>query len=966
MGNYLRARGVSDEQRVGLCVDRGLDMVVAMLAILKAGATYLPIDPSYPPDRIRSMLDGSQSGLVVTQQRHREVFEPMREVICLDTERRQIGEQSSRRPECRAVGDSLAYVMYTSGTTGRPKGVMVSHRSVVRLVKNCDYAELSDEVIMLQMAPVTFDASTFEMWGVLLNGGRLIVMERQRPTLEEIGRKVKRHEVTTMWLTAGLFHLMVQEQMEEISGVRQMLAGGDVLMEREVERYLEESRGELINGYGPTENTTFTCCHRMRGAQEMGRSVPIGKAISNTRAYVLDERMKESGIGVVGRLYAGGDGLGRGYEGWADQTAEKFRPDPYSERGGERLYDTGDEVRQKGDGRIEFIGRRDGQVKVRGYRVEMGEVEVALRSHWGVEEAVVVLKGGEGGEKRLVGYVVMREEVSKEELSRHVSKKVPEYMRVREYVRIERVPLTENGKVDRVALMRMEERREDDEEEEREEEEEERGGIEEVVGGIFEQVLRVERVGRRESFFDAGGHSLLAMLVVIRIQEAFKIDLPLQIIFEKPTVAELAEAIDSRIKGDQGLEAPPILPASRSGELPLSFAQQQMWFLAQLMPENPAYNIYAAFDLKGVLDVTIVEQCLNEIIRRHEVLRTNFPIASGQPILCVYPTFSLDLYVEDISDVPESEQADEIVKLTIEEALIPFDLSRDILVRAKLIKKSEQDHTLLMILHHIVADAWTLEVFIREFASLYKAFLNGKPSPLKELPIQYADYAVWQREWLQGEVLEKNLEYWRKQLAGAPEVLALSTDRQRPPIQTFRGAHHFVEIPEDLAQRLPAELKAIARDNNATMFMTMLAAFNVLLMRYSGQVDIVVGTPIANRTRGEVEPLIGFFVNTLVIRTELSGEPTFKQLLGRVREACVGAYAHQDLPFERLVEELQPDRNLSRSPLFQVAFSLHSSSDSSLQLDALSLSQTRVENRHVEVRPLPCRQQHARRAEGLH
>ncbi len=546
LGNYLRARGVSDEQRVGLCVDRGLDMVVAMLAILKAGATYLPIDPSYPPDRIRSMLDGSQSGLVVTQQRHREVFEPMREVICLDTERRQIGEQSSRRPECRAVGDSLAYVMYTSGTTGRPKGVMVSHRSVVRLVKNCDYAELSEEVIMLQMAPVTFDASTFEMWGVLLNGGRLIVMERQRPTLEEIGRKVKRHEVTTMWLTAGLFHLMVQEQMEEISGVRQMLAGGDVLMEREVERYLEESRGELINGYGPTENTTFTCCHRMRGAQEMGRSVPIGKAISNTRAYVLDERMKESGIGVVGRLYAGGDGLGRGYEGWADQTAEKFRPDPYSERGGERLYDTGDEVRQKGDGRIEFIGRRDGQVKVRGYRVEMGEVEVALRSHWGVEEAVVVLKGGEGGEKRLVGYVVMREEVSKEELSRHVSKKVPEYMRVREYVRIERVPLTENGKVDRVALMRMEERVED-EEEEREEEEEERGGIEEVVGGIFEQVLRVERVGRRESFFDAGGHSLQAMQVISRIKQMFGVQMQIRSLFENPTVEGLSQEIEKHL-----------------------------------------------------------------------------------------------------------------------------------------------------------------------------------------------------------------------------------------------------------------------------------------------------------------------------------------------------------------------------------------------------------------------------------
>ncbi len=531
-----------------------------------------------------------------------------------------------------------------------------------------------------------------------------------------------------------------------------------------------------------------------------------------------------------------------------------------------------------------------------------------------------------------------------------------------------------------------------------------------ALKSIWAKLLGIDDLNLQDDFFFIGGDSLTATQIISRVFEDMHVQLKLDDFFDSPTITDLAIVILQHQAELLGygqclslLEDPDLLsddqaspikerilalsPAKRivfeqrlmslltakfkhEGRIPrlhldkasLSFSQERMWILSQLQPDSPVYNVLRTIRIKGPIDVMTLTKSLNEIVRRHEILRTSFQEIDGQLLQVISPHQELELAVTALSNHPETEREALSLELAIKTGQQIFDLRKPSLLSVKLLRLGEQDNILIVVMHHIVSDGWSMQVLMRELGQIYEAYARRERSPLEELPVQYADYAVWQRQWLQGELLDEQLRYWSQRLAGAPDQVSISSDRARPTVMSGRGGVERLEVSQEVSGRL----KEMSRGEGATIFMTMLAAFNVLLMRYSGQVDIVVGTPIANRTRGEVEPLIGFFVNTLVIRTELSGEPTFKQLLGRVREACVGAYAHQDLPFERLVEELQPDRNLSRSPLFQVAFSLHSSSDSSLQLDALSLSQTRVENRHVEVRPLPCRQQHARRAEGLH
>ena len=933
LAHYLRLQGVKPEVPVALLLERSIEMIVCTLGVLKAGGAYVPLNAEYPEARLSFMLEDTQSPIVLTEGGLVERLPAHRgQVICVDEKAEDIGRMAEVSPDLLTDKDNLAYIMYTSGSTGRPKGVCIEHKSVVRLVRETNYVRLTKRDVILQLAPVTFDASTFEIWGSLLNGGKLVVVSQARASLDEITAAIEEHEVTTLWLTAGLFHLLVSERVEGLSRVKQLLAGGDVLSAEKVNKYLAGSSGKLINGYGPTENTTFTCCEVMSGGEQIENTVPIGRPISNTQVYILDEQQQLAPVGAVGELYAGGEGLARVYLNQADQTAEKFMPDAYSTEAGARLYRTGDLVRWQTDGKIEFIGRGDEQVKVRGFRVELGEVEAALAIHASVKESVVVAKQDGRGDKRLVGYVVLAEgeHLEGQDLRQYLSEKMPDYMVPGTVIVLEKMPLTANGKIDRRALLDIEEK----EGGKGKAEVEERSPIEELLAAIWEDVLGVTGVSASDDFFEIGGHSLLATQVVSRLREVFKVEMALREVFERPGLRAQAAEIEKLMSASKGVARKERLSrASRGEKLMLSYAQQRLWFIDQLEPGNNFYNIPIVMKLAGHLNVEALERSLNEIVRRHEVLRTTFSVVEGEPVQVIKDAEQVRLAFDDLSHMQEEEREQRAREATAHEARLGFDLSAGPLLRVKLIRMTDDEHIAVMTMHHIVSDGWSMGVLIKEVAALYEAYTNGEQSPLEELEVQYADFAVWQRQWLQGEVLEQQMDYWRRQLTALP-VLDLPTDHPRPPSPTHRGASLSFLLPPDLT----LDLKAISRRLGATLFMTLVAAFKLLLSRYSGQQDISVGTPIANRNRVETEPLIGFFVNQLVLRTSVSASQSFVELLRRVREVTLEAYTHQDLPFEMLVEELAPQRDFSRSPLTQVEFALQNAPLDSINFSGLTIS----------------------------
>ncbi len=912
LAHHLRAQGVGPEVPVGLSLERSPELIAAILGILKAGGVYVPLDTSYPEERLRFLRADSGVRLLVSRE---------------DLDRSAGHREDNPAPSVSA--DHLAYVMYTSGSTGMPKGVAVPHRAVVRLVQGTDYVLLGPAEVFLQLAPVSFDASTFEIWGALLHGARLAVFPGRVPSIEELEAALQQHGVTTLWLTAGLFHQIVDERPGALAGVRQLLAGGDVLSAAHVRRVLEELPGcTLINGYGPTENTTFTCCRPLTGPDAAGASVPIGRPIANTQVYLLDQSLHPVPVGVAGELYAGGDGLARGYLGRPELTAERFVPDPFGAGMGEaggRLYRTGDLARRRMDGDIELLGRTDQQVKIRGFRVEPGEVEATLRKHPQVLEAVVVAREVAGA-KALVAYVVGTESrLATGDLRQHLREHLPEHMVPAAFVALPRLPLTPNGKVDRRALP-----------------EPERGSapaepsapgtlIEDVLTGIWAEMLGLERVGAHESFFDLGGHSLLATRVVSRLRAVFGVELPLRALFERPSVAELAALIEEARYGGTDKAAPPLVPVPRDGDLPLSFAQERLWFLDQLQPGSPVYNMPVALRLLGGLSVSGLQESLSELVRRHESLRTVFVQAEGQPVQRVLPPAVVPLGLIDLGGLDPQGRESELSRLSQEHAERPFDLARGPLLRGSLVRLGDAEHAMLLNQHHIVSDGWSIGVLMREVVTLYGAFAARHPSPLPELAIQYADFAVWQRRWLTGDVLERQVSYWKERLSGMPALLELPADRPRPAFRTGRGSRRAFHLPAETLRGL----KALGRREGATDFMILLSLFQAFLSRLAGQEDFAIGTVIANRVRAELEPLIGFFANTLVLRGDLSGRPSLRDLLLRNRESALAAYAHQDLPFEHLVEVLQPVRTTSHTSLFQVMLVLQTALDKALSVPGL-------------------------------
>ncbi|HEX8318270.1 amino acid adenylation domain-containing protein, partial [Longimicrobium sp.] len=914
LAHHLRGHGVGPDVRVGVLMERGVEMVVSLLAVLKAGGAYVPLDPGLPAERLAYMLDDSGVPLVLVQAALREAV-PAREgagVLAVDTLAEEIAAENTENSESGAGPDSLAYVIYTSGSTGRPKGVMNQHRGVVnRLVWMQAHFRIGADDVVLQKTPFGFDVSVWEFFWPLQQGARLVMARpdghRDPAYLRDV---IEREGVTTLHFVPSMLQPFVDAvEAGRCGSLRHVVCSGEALPPALVRRFYDRFAGPVVltNLYGPTEaavDVSWWGCAR----EDAAGVVPIGRPVWNTRLYVLDAALEPVPVGVPGELYIGGVQVARGYQGRAAMTAERFVPDPFSTEGGARLYRTGDRARWRADGAIEYLGRLDFQVKVRGFRIELGEIESVLRGHEGVTDCVVVARA-DAGETRLVAYIVGDAEA--EALRTHVRRSLPEYMVPSAFAFLDALPLTPNGKLDRKALPAPELASAEDRYVAP------RTPAEEVLAGIWAEVLRLERVGVQENFFELGGHSLLGTRVVSRIREVFAVELPLRALFEGPTVAELAVRVEEMRRAGVPV-LPPVVPTERTGALPLSFAQERLWFIDRLEPESATYNIPTAMRLAGALDAAALERAVGEIVRRHEALRTVFAEVDGSPVQVVTPFGGFALPVEDLSGLGEADREAAVGRRVGEETARPFDLAAGPLFRAALLRIGAEDHVLLLSMHHVVSDAWSLGVLFRELSALYAAYREGRESPLPELAVQYADYAVWQREQLTGEVLDRQLAYWKERLAGAPELLELPTDRPRPAVQTSRGA----SVPVELSPELLDRLQGLGRSEGATLYMVALSAFQVLLGTYAGSDDVVVGSPIAGRGRREVEELIGFFINTLVLRTDLSGDPSFRETLRRVREATLGAYAHQEVPFEKLVAELQPERSLSHSPLFQVMFTL--------------------------------------------
>ena len=928
LAHYLQSLGVRADVLVGLCVERSLLMIVGLLGILKAGGAYVPLDPEYPTERLNFMLEDTRLSVVLTQEKLVDKLSDRKaDVICLDSNWDIINQQTKQNPTTSTKADNLAYVMYTSGSTGQPKGVGVHHRAVNRLVINTNYIDIKATDVIAQASNYAFDAATFEIWGALVHGARLVGVSKELAlSPQDFAAFMRSQGISVLFLTTALFNQIAQEVPSAFNSLRHLLFGGEAVDPKWVKEVLKNGAPQrLLHVYGPTENTTFSSWYLVQDVPEDATTIPIGRAIANTQLYILEKNLQPVPVGVPGELHIGGAGLAQGYLNRPETTAEKFIEIELFDRV-ERVYKTGDLVRSLPDGNIEYIGRIDNQVKIRGFRIELGEIETVLSQYPHVQASCAIAREDIPGDKRLVAYIVPQKEqtLTVSVLRSFLKEKLPEYMVPSAIVILEGLPLTSNGKLDRRALPAP-----DLHSQLSDKYVAPRNSIEEILSGIWAQVLKVERVGIHDNFFELGGHSLLATQIISRIPEACGTSLPLRSLFKSPTVAQLSEVIASELQTGSSLVLPAILPVSSKEDIPLSWAQERLWFLHHLEGESGAYTIPFAVRLEGNLNVKALSGAIEAIVRRHEVLRTRFEIKDDKPVQVIDAEINITLPVVDLQNVADPWK--QVEQLAIKEAYKPFDLARDPMLRVKMWQVAQQEYVLLLGIHHIAADGWSIGVLIRELSAHYRAISTGSSVELPELSVQYADFTVWQRQWLTNQVLEPQLSYWKQELAGAPPLLELPTDRPRPAIQTFRGGIERFQIDASLT----SALRQMSQKSGSTLFMTLLAAFIVLMSRYSGQKDLVVGSPIANRNRKEIEELIGFFVNILPLRFDLSRELTFADLLTQVREVTQNAYDHQDLPFEILVEQLQLERKLNRNPLVQVVFVLQNAPSSGWDLPGL-------------------------------
>ncbi|MCF2133805.1 MULTISPECIES: non-ribosomal peptide synthetase [Mycetohabitans] len=928
LAHRLIELGVKPDARVAICAERSPAMVVGLLAILKAGGAYVPIDPAYPSERLAHILADVASNIVLADAAGRTALGEAALAECTVLDLATLPALPDTNPSVAGLtARHLAYVIYTSGSTGTPKGVMVPHHAVARLVINNGFIAIDTDDRVAFAANPAFDASTFEVWAPLLNGGCVVIFDSNtvlNPCLLE--EALSRYQVTTLFLTTALFNQLVPVMAPALARLKYLLCGGEKENLGSFAQLLEQAGpSHLIHCYGPTEGTTFSTTFEVTELSDQSERLPIGRPIANTRVYLLDAHNQPVPLGAVGELYIGGAGVACGYLNRPELTAERFVRDPFSREPGARMYRTGDLARYRLDGNLEFLGRNDDQVKVRGFRIEPGEIKACLTQHPQVRDAVMLVTG-EGQDKRLVAYVVAEpNEALAGILRAHVATSLPEYMVPSAFVRLDVLPLTPNGKLDRRALPAP-----DDDALAHQAYEAPQGELECMLAAIWVELLDVERVGRHDSFFALGGHSLLAVRLMNRVA-ALGMPLPLAALFAAPTLAGLAAVLSSQCTSDSSVSSA-ITPVSRDRALPLSFAQQRLWFLAQLDGASDAYHIPLALRVRGAINQGAWQQALNALLARHEALRSVFISVDGQPQVQLLPAETgVPMTWHNLRGLPDADT--QLARLSARKTQAPFDLACGPLMRACGIQLTDDEHVMLLVQHHIVSDGWSIGVMVRELSALYRAACEGQADPLPPLSIQYPDYAAWQRQWLLGERLQAQSDYWRTKLADAPVLLELPTDRPRPAQQSFAGA----QVPIRIDAQTTGALKRVSQAHGATLFMTVLAAWSAVLARLSGQDDLVIGIPSANRNHYQIEPLIGFFVNTLALHVDLSGEPSVTQLLERVRCTTLDAQAYQDLPFEQVVEIVQPPRRLEHTPLFQVMFAWQDSEIAAWDLPGLTV-----------------------------
>ena len=911
LARHLRTLGVGPDVLVGLCAERSPRMLVGLLAILKAGGAYVPIDPTYPSDRVRFMIEDARVAVLVTEATLVDSL-PTGDALVLTLDAPTWEDENPANLDGLTAPHALAYVIYTSGSTGKPKGVQIPHGALTNFLQSFRQTlgiEASD--VLLAVTTLSFDIAGLELWLPLIVGARIELASREGAADGiHLVTRIAECGVTFLQATPATWRLLLETGWQGNDRLT-MLCGGEALPRSLADRLLPKGKA-LWNLYGPTETTIWSSVWQVEPGDG---PILIGRPIAQTQLYVLDARFRPVPVGVAGELYIGGAGLARGYLDRPGLTADRFLPDPVGQGAGARVYRTGDLARWHADGTLECLGRVDHQVKIRGFRVELGEVEAALATHSQVQDVVAVAREDATGEQALVAYLIPRPGPSPTvvDLRRAISAGLPDYMIPAAFVLLDEFPLTPNGKVDRNALPAPDAGRaapagvyvpp--------------RNAIEEAVAVAFGDVLGRDRIGARDDFFDLGGHSLMAAQLLARLRDAFHVEIPLKDLFENSNVAALAHRVEDALRAQRGEAVPPIGKADRSAPLPASFAQQRLWFLDQLEPNQAMYNLPVAVRLRGELDHEALRKSFDELAGRHESLRTTFAAVDGQPIQVIAPELSIDLPLDDLTHLPEVEREAEALRRLKDEARRPFDLAVGPLIRVALVKLADAEHVAIVNIHHVIADGWSIGVLVRDIAALYDAYSHGEASRLPALAIQYADYAAWQRGWLTGEALKKQLDFWTEQLAGLPN-LEIPTDFPRPAIRTGRGGGAVAVVPPEVLTRI----KELGRTEGATPFMALLGAFQVLLARYSGQEDVAIGSPIAGRTRLEMEDLIGFFANTIVFRGDLTGDPSFRTVLRRCKDAVLAAVAYQDMPFDQLVTALRPIRDTSRTPLFQVMFAL--------------------------------------------
>ncbi|TKK42355.1 non-ribosomal peptide synthetase [Pseudomonas fluorescens] len=902
LAHYLRDKGVGPDVCVAIAAERSPQLLIGLLAIIKAGGAYVPLDPDYPAERLAYMLKDSGVQLLLTQTALLPQLPSAEGVCVIAMDSLHLDSWPTQAPGLHLHGDNLAYVIYTSGSTGQPKGVGTTHGALAaRLQWMQATYQLNETDVLMQKAPISFDVSVWECFWPLITGCRLVLAgpgEHRDP--HRIAQLVQEHGVTTLHFVPPLLQLFIDEPLAaECTSLRRLFSGGEALPAELRNRVLARLPAvQLHNRYGPTE-TAINVTHWQCAASDGERS-PIGRPLGNVICRVLDEQLNPLPAGVPGELCIGGIGLARGYLGRAGLTAERFVADPLG-AAGTRLYRTGDRARWNADGVLEYLGRLDQQVKLRGFRVEPEEIEARLLAQAGIAQAVVLVR-----DAQLIGYYTADAELDEQRVKIALAAELPEYMVPALLMRLDAMPLSPSGKLDRRALPEpVWQTREHVEP---------HTPLQLHIAAIWRKVLGLPRIGLRDDFFALGGHSLLATQIISRTRQACDVELPLRTLFEASELGDFAEQVGLIQAAGQRNQQTAIAKVDRSQPVRLSYSQQRMWFLWQMEPDSPAYNVGGMARLRGVLDVGRFEAALQALIMRHETLRTTFPSVDGVACQKVSAQTNVRMDWQDFSALNEPQRQQRLQQLADVEAHTPFNLETGPLLRACLVKAGEQEHYLVLTLHHIVTEGWAMDIFARELSALYEAFIDERDSPLPALPVQYLDYSVWQRQWMEAGERQRQLDYWTAQLGNEHPLLELPGDRPRPPVQSHRGELYRFDLSDELAARV----RAFNAQHGLTLFMTMTATLAVLLYRYSGQTDLRIGAPVANRIRPESEGLIGAFLNTQVLRCQLTGQMRVSELFEQVRHTVIEGQSHQDLPFDHLVEALQPPRSAAYNPLFQV------------------------------------------------